>query len=135
MTSPRLLLAAGSVAATLAGIVPVLSHDSTAVQPLQVGVKGVAVSVQQLPGGRAAGVTIVVPAGVSRLTGVASGSPALASRARLTVTRSTDGATLFTGSLATFRSLPVVSGSSLRVRVQKPLGFGGLTASTMLRWS
>ena len=64
-----------------------------------------------------------------------SGSPALASRARLTVTRSTDGATLFTGSLATFHSLRVTPGSSLVLRVQKPAGFGGLRAGAALRWS
>ena len=42
---------------------------------------------------------------------------------------------LFTGSLATFRSLPVESGASLVVRVQKPVGFGSLSAGTVLRWS
>ena len=135
MTSPRLLLAAGSIAATLAGIVPVLSHGATAAKPLQVGAEGVAVSVQQLSGGAAAGVQVVVPAGVTELSGTASGSPALASRARLTVTRSTDGATLFTGSLATFHSLSVTPGSSLVVRVQKPAGFGGLRAGAALRWA
>ncbi|HEY8644720.1 MAG TPA: hypothetical protein VIL77_02445 [Gaiellaceae bacterium] len=136
MTSPRLLLAAGSVAATLAGIVPVLSNGAAAATgPLQVGAAGVAVSVGQLPGGRASRVTLVVPAGVRSLSGVASGSPRLAALARLTVTRSSDGATLFTGSVATFRSLPVTAGSSLVLRVQKPVGFAGLKAGAQLRWS
>ena len=130
MTSPRLLLAA-----PVAGIAPVLSHGATAAQPLQVGSKGVAVSVQQLSDGAAAGVKLVVPAGATELSGTASGSPALASRARLTVTRSTDGATLFTGSLATFHSLPVSAGSSLVLRVEKPAGFGGLRADATFRWA
>ncbi|MDX6477175.1 MAG: hypothetical protein QOH95_2686 [Gaiellaceae bacterium] len=136
MTSTRLVLAAGSIAATLAGIVPMLPHDATAAaSPLRVGAAGVAVSVQQLPGGKTAGVTLVVPKGASALSGAATGSTALAARSRLTVTRSADGATLFTGSLATFRTLPVVAGSSLVVRVQKPTGFGGLRAGALLNWS
>jgi hypothetical protein len=135
VTSTRLLLAAGSIAATLAGIVPVLSHDNAAGGPLQVGTRGVAVAVQSLAAGKAADATVVVPAGAKALTGTASGSPALASRARLTVTRSSDGATLFTGSLATFRSLAVTPGSSLVVHVQKPAGFGGLRAGATLSFS
>jgi hypothetical protein len=137
MTSPRLLLAAGSVAATLAGIVPVVSHGAAAAaEPLQAGVAGVAasVSVQQIAPGKASSVTLVVPAGVSSLSGVSSGSPRLAALSRLTVTRSSDGATLFTGSVATFRSLPVIAGSSLVLRVQKPSGFAGLKAGALLRW-
>jgi len=135
MTSPRLLLAAGSIAATLAGIVPVLSHDGASGKPLQVGPHGVAVAVQSLPVGKAADATVVVPAGAKALRGTASGSPALASRARLSVTRSSDGATLFTGSLATFHSLAVTPGTSLVVRVQKPAGFGGLRAGAQLSFS
>jgi len=135
VTSTRLLLAAGSIAASLAGVVPVVSHGATPAKPLQVGAEGVAVSVQQLPGGQRADAKLVVPAGVTQLSGLASGSPALAARARLTVTRTTDGATLFTGSLATFRSLQVTPGSSLVVSVQKPAGFGGLRAGAQLRWT
>lgn len=79
--------------------------------------------------------TVTVPAGVSRLSGAASGSPALAGRVRLQVVRGSDRAVLFTGSLATFRSLTVESGATLLVRVQKPVGFGSLNAGTELRWS
>jgi hypothetical protein len=135
MTSPRLLLAAGSIAATLAGIVPVLSHDATTGKPLQVGPRGVAVAVQGLAAGKAADATVVVPAGAKALSGTAQGSPALAARSRLTVTRSSDGATLFSGSLATFHSLAVTPGSALVVRVQKPAGYGGLRAGTQLSFS
>ena len=134
VTSPRLLLAAGSVAASLAGIGPVVVHGGTAVAPLRVGTDGVAVSVAQLRGGAPQSVTVSVPDGISRLSG-AAGGPAPAGRVRLVVTRSSDGAVLFTGSLATFRSLPVASGASLVVRVQKPVGFGGSNAATVLRWS
>jgi hypothetical protein len=136
MTSPRLLLAAGSVAATLAGIVPMLSNGTAAgPAPMQVGAAGVAVSVGELPAGQAYRVTLVVPAGVRSFSGVASGSPRLAALTRLKVTRSSDGATLFTGSVATFRSLPVTAGTSLVLRVQKPAGFTGLEAGALLRWS
>lgn len=136
MTSPRLLLAAGSVAATLAGIGPVLSHGAAAAtEPLQVGAAGVSLSVEQLPAGRAYQTTLVVPAGSHALTGVASGSPRLAALSQLTVTRSSDGAILFTGSVATFRSLPVTPGSSLVLQVQKPVGFRGLAAGAQLRWN
>jgi hypothetical protein len=136
MTSPRLLLAAGSVAATLAGIVPVLSHGAAAATgPLQVGAAGVAVSVGQLPAGREVTTALVVPAGTQSLSGVASGSPRLAASARLTVTRSSDGATLFTGSVATFHSLPVTPGASLVLHVRKPVGFTGLQAGAQLRWA
>jgi hypothetical protein len=136
MTSPRLLLVAGSIAATLVGIGAVPGHtQSVASSPFTIGSQGVAVSVSQFRSGGAATVELVVPQGVSRLSGVASGSPALAARARLTVLRSSDGATLFTGSLATFRSLPVQAGTKLEVRVQKPVGFSGLKAGTELRWA
>ena len=112
-----------------------LSHGESAAQPLQVGNRGVAVAVQGLAAGKSADATVVVPAGATELTGAASGSPALASRSRLTVTRSSDGATLFTGSLATFRSLAVTPGSSLVVHVQKPAGYGGLRAGAQLSFS
>jgi hypothetical protein len=135
VTSPRLLLAAGSVAASLAGIGPVVVHQSAAAAPLRVGPDGVAVSVSHLRGGTSQAVTIRVPAGISRLSGAASGSSALAGRVRLQVVRSSDRAVLFTGSLATFRSLTVEGGATLLVRVQKPVGFGSLNAGTVLRWS
>lgn len=135
MTSPRLLLAAGSVAATLAGIVPVLSHGPAAAQALQVSAAGVTVSGAQLVAGRSYDTQVLVPAGATSLAGAASGSPALAARVRVVLTRSSDGAILFTGSLATFRSLPVVAGTALALRVQKPAGFDGLRAVARLRWA
>jgi hypothetical protein len=49
--------------------------------------------------------------------------------------RAADGAILFTGSLATFRTLPVRSGTTLVVRVQRAPGYAGLRAGGMLRWS
>jgi hypothetical protein len=135
VTSPRLLLAAGSVAATLAGIVPVLSHGAAAaVEPLQVGAAGVTVAADSLPAGRAYAVTLVVPEGKRTFSGTASGSPRLAALTRLTVTRRSDGATLFTGSVATFRSLAVTPGSSLVLQLRKPVGFAGLAAGAQLRW-
>jgi len=135
MTSLRLLLAAGSVAATLTGIVPVISHHGSQAAAVTVGSKGVAVAVQQLAAGSTADAQVVVPNGVRALQGRAFGSPALATRSRLTVTRSTDGATLFTGSLATFHSLAVTPGASLVVSVQKPTGFAGLRAGSQLQFS
>src|SRR4051812_23337736 len=129
MTSLRLLLAAGSVAATLTGIVPVISHHDSQAAAVTVGSK-LAVAVQQLAAGSTADAQVVVPNGVRALQGRAFGSPALATRSRLTVTRSTDGATLFTGSLATFPSLAVTPGASLVVSVQKPTGFAGLRAGS-----
>ena len=86
-----------------------------------------------LPG--SATVKLVVPAGMTRLIGSESGSAALAARTRLVVTRVSDGATLFTGSLARFRSLPVVAGTQLRAEITKPARHAGLRASAALRWS
>jgi len=135
MTSPRLLLAAGSVAASLVGIGPVASLGATTGSaPIRVGSDGIAVSAGGIAatGARA---TLVVPEGVTRLAGSVSGSPVLASRTRLTVVRSSDGATIFIGSLATFRSLPVSAGTALVVSVQRPAAFAGLKAVAMLSWS
>ena len=134
MFSPKLLLAAGSAAASLAGVVPAVTHGS-AVAPLHSGAAGVAVSAGSLRAGASTSVRVDVPVGVSQLTGSSSGSPALAGRGHVTVTRAADGATLFTGSLATFRSLPVQAGTTLVVSVQRASGYAGLKASAMLRWS
>jgi hypothetical protein len=129
--SPRVLFAAGSAAASLAGIAPVLSHGATAAAtPLRAGAAGIAVSAE-----RSGSTEVVVPAGSARLTGAASGSRALAKRTRLLVIRSSDGATLFTGSVATFRSLAVVPGTKLVVRVVRPAGLAGQRAGTTLSWS
>ena len=49
--------------------------------------------------------------------------------------RAADGATLFTGSLATFHTLPVVAGTKLVVTVQKPAGYAGVRAGAALSWS
>jgi hypothetical protein len=121
VTSFRLLLSAGSVAATLVGAAPALPHGASASGPARLA--------------PASTVTVVVPTGVTHLAPVLSGSPALASRARVTVTRSADGATIFMGSLATLRSLPVVAGTKLVVHVSKPVGFDGLRASATVAWS
>jgi hypothetical protein len=72
---------------------------------------------------------------VSQLSGSSSGSPALAGRVHVTVLRAADGAVLFTGSLATFRTLPVQAGTKLVISVQRAYGYAGLKASALLRWS
>ena len=123
MTSAKLLLAAGSVAASLAGIGPAVTHGASgAADPMMLSAAG-------------SKTTLTVPAGATTIVGRTTGSPALAERTRVTVTRASDGATLFTGSLATFRSLPVQAGTALVVQVQKPTGFAGLRASAQLRWA
>jgi hypothetical protein len=132
MTSPRLLLAAGSVAASLVGIAPLALHSTSA--PIRVGAAGIALSAGRIAAA-GAHATLVVPSGKTSLVGTASGSSAVASRTRLTITRSSDGATVFTGSLATFRSLPVSAGTALVVSVQRPAGMAGLKAVALLRWS
>lgn len=134
MFSPKLLLAAGSAAASLAGVVPAVTHGS-AVEPLRSGAAGVAVSAASLRAGASSSVRVDVPVGVSQLSGSSSGSPALAGRVHVTVLRAADGATLFTGSLATFRTLPVQAGTTLVVRVVRAPGYAGLKASGLLRWS
>jgi hypothetical protein len=121
VTSLRVLLAAGSVAASLVGLAPDASHGTPAAGPLRLT--------------PASTVTLVVPEGAARLETAVTGSPALANRSKLTVVRSSDGATLFTGSLATLRSLPVVPGTKLVVHVQRPDGFDGLRASAAVAWS
>ena len=134
MFSPKLLLAAGSAAASLAGVVPAVTHGS-AVEPLRSGAAGVAVSAGSLRAGASKTVRVDVPVGVSQLSGSSSGSTALAGRVHVTVLRAADGAILFTGSLATFRTLPVQAGTTLVVRVVRGPGYAGLKASGMLRWS
>lgn len=135
MTSPRLLLAAGSVAASLVGIGPAVSPGTTpGSAPIRVGAAGIAVSTGQIAaaGARA---KLVVPKGATKLAGSISGSPALAARTRVTVARSSDGATIFIGSLATLHSLPVSAGTAIIVSVQRPAGYAGLKAVAMLSWS
>jgi hypothetical protein len=111
----------GTVAASAASVGPLVAHGSAGNAPLRLA-----------PG---AGVTVVVPARASALHGTVSGSPALAARARVTVVRAYDGATVFVGSLATLRSLPVKAGTKLLVRVDRPDGFAGLSATSTLSWS
>lgn len=134
MTSPRLLLAAGTVAATVAGLGPAVTNGAP-VAPLRVGAEGVAISLGQVRAAAPAELPVVVPQGVTRLSGSTTGSPALAARTHLTVVRSSDGATLFTGSPATFGSLPVTAGTQLRIHIAIPAGFRALKAAAMLRWS
>lgn len=141
MTSPRILLAAGSIAATLAGVVPAISHGSSpanaATRPAAVSVRpeGVSVTAERLRAGVLVRTTAVVPQGIAHLVASTTGSSAFAARVRITVTRASDGATLFSGSLARFGSLAVTSGDALRVQVVRPAGFAGLNAATMLSWS
>jgi len=131
--SPKLLLAASSVAASLVGLGPAVTHEASA--PVRTGAEGMAVSATGLRAGVAARASLSVPRDASRLVGIATGSPVLAGRVRLTVTRAADGATLFTGSLATFHALPVQAGTTLVVTLEKPGGYAGLRASAQLRWS
>lgn len=127
MTSPRILIAAGSIAATMAGIVPVITHGTAA--PVQAATAGITVS------SSAATSSLVVPAGAAVLHGRVYGNRPYAKRVQLTVVRASDGATLFTGSLATFHTLPVVAGTKLLVHVQKPAGSAKLRAAATLTWS
>ena len=86
-------------------------------------------------GGRTGTTAVVVPAGSHLLTAQRSGSGVVAAQTRVTVVRTADGATLFTGSLATFTSLQVAPGTSLQVRVQRPARYAGLKAAAVLQWS
>ena len=133
MTSPKLLLAAGSVAASLAGLGPAVTHGTTS--PVRTGPAGLSVMAGALRAGAPVTTAVSVPEGMTQLVGAASGSPVLANRIRLTVRRASDGATLFVGSLATFHALPVHAGTPLLVSLQKPAGYAGLKASAMLQWS
>lgn len=122
MTYTRLLLAAGTAAAALGSLGPLGYSGAAAAGPLQVG-------------GRTGTTAVVVPSTAHLLTARASGSVAVAAQTRVTVVRTTDGATLFTGSLATFKALQVAPGTSLQVRVQRPARYAGLKAAAMLQWS
>lgn len=123
MTTTRLLLAAATTAAAAVGVVPAVHGGSAqASGPLTVG-------------DRSATTTFVVPQSAKLLTGRTSGSEAVAARTRLTVVRSSDGATLFTGSLATFSALRVVPGTKLQVHVERPAVYAGLKADATLAWS
>ncbi len=136
VTHPRLFLAAGTAAAAVISAAPVMSHSGAAASaPVRAGAAGVAIAAGHLRDGASASSAVAVPTGVTALTGLASGSPVLANRVRLTVVRTSDGATLFTGSLATFHKLPVTAGATLQVRIQKPAGYAGLQAGAVLQWS
>lgn len=130
VTSPRVLIAAGSIAATLAGVVPVLNHGGqAAAAPLQASAAGISIRAAD------ASSTVVVPGGTTVLRGTAFGNRAYGTQVRLTIVRAADGATLFTGSLATFHTLPVVAGTKLVVRVQTPASHAGLRAGAALSWA
>lgn len=120
-SSARVALAAGTVAATLAGVVPMVSHGPATTNRAAVTAT--------------TGTTLVVPKAATVLVGQANGSQALARAVHLTVVRSSDGATLFTGTLATFHTLPVVAGAKLVLKVQRPSGFTGATAGASLRFA
>ena len=122
MTSPRLLLVAGTVAASLVAIGPVLADGGSAAStaPLRVGTTGTS--------------TLVVPADAAMLSGTAWGGPAVAARIQLTIVRVSDGAKLFIGSLGSFHGLPVEAGSTLQVRIDRPAAYAGLKVGTVLRF-
>lgn len=122
MTSPRLLLVAGTVAASLTAIGPVFAHSGPASSssPLRVGTTGSS--------------TLVVPAGAAMLSGEAWGSPAVGARTHLTIVRVSDGAKLFIGSLQSFHGLPVDGGTTLQVRIDRPVAYAGLNAGTVLQF-
>jgi len=130
VTSARALITAGTIAATLAGVVPALSHGGqAAAAPVQASAAGISIDAAD------ASSTVVVPAGRRVLRGTAFGSRSYGRLVRLTVVRAADGATLFTGSLATFHTLPVVAGTKLVVSVQKPAGYAVVRAGAALSWS
>jgi hypothetical protein len=122
VTNTRLLLAAGTAAAALGSLGPLVHGGAVAVGPLRVG-------------GHSGTTAVVVPPTAHLLTAQASGSRAVAAQTRVTVLRTADGATLFTGSLATFKALQVAPGTSLQVRVQRPARYAGLKAASVLQWS
>jgi hypothetical protein len=122
VTSTRLLLAAATAAAALGSVGPLGHGGADAAGPLQVG-------------GRTGTTAVVVPAGRHLLTAQTLGSVAVAAQTRVTVVRTADGATLFTGSLATFKALQVAPGTSLQVRVQRPARYAALKAASVLQWS
>ena len=118
------------MAATLAGIVPVLDHGGqAAAAPLQASAAGISIKAAD------ATTAVVVPAGRSVLRGTAFGSRAYGTQVRLTIVRAADGATLFTGSLRTFHTLPVAAGTKLVLRVDRPAGNHGPRAGAALSWS
>jgi hypothetical protein len=121
MTGARYLLATGTAAAALVSTVPAVQHGSAA-KRLEVG-------------DRSGTTAFVVPASARLLTAVPSGSRAVASATHLTVVRTSDGATLFTGSLATFKALSVAPGTALQVHVQRPARYAALQAAAVLHWS
>ncbi|HZT92754.1 MAG TPA: hypothetical protein VFA05_12005 [Gaiellaceae bacterium] len=117
MTPARLLLATGTVAASLAGVAPVVSHEASAASG---------------PVVRAGSpTTLVVPKGARVLRGLPTGSAGAARDLRMTVVRASDGAVLFTGSPATFHLLPVVAGTKLVVTVHG----SSRAAGSSLSWS
>lgn len=125
MNSARLLIAAGTVAATLAGVVPVVNHGSASPARASDGVVLRATDARS---------TLVVPQGAHVLTGLRFGSARAAAGSSLQVVRASDGATLFTGSLGTFHTLPVLPGTKLVIRVQKPSVQGAESAGATLRF-
>lgn len=105
------------MAASLAGVVPMVGHGASAASQ---------------PVARAGGgLSLVVPKGATVLRGVAFGRPAAARKLRMTIVRASDGAVLFTGSPATFHLLPVTVGMKLDVTVD------GMSraAGSALSWS
>jgi hypothetical protein len=113
VTSARLLLATGTVAASLVGVVPMVGHGASAASG---------------PVARPGRTTLVVPKGATVLRGLPFGA---ARDARMTVVRASDGAVLFTGTPATFHVLPVAAGTKLVVTVHG----APRAAGSRLTWS
>jgi hypothetical protein len=133
MNSSRILITAGTVAATLVGIVPVANDNSARPGAISVDRTGIAVVADALQG--SAATAVIVPAGVTQLDGVATGSPTVAKHVTVRLVRVADGATLFVGTLATFRSLQVAPGDRLRLSFTPGAGYRGLHAAARLSWS
>jgi hypothetical protein len=131
--SVKLMATAGTLAAAAVGLPVAHAGRANAPAPLRVGVDGVALAADAVVAPAIA--EVVVPQRTGALVAERTGSPAAARRIRLTVTRAADGATLFTGTLATFERLPVSAGERLTVHVERSGATHGLRASATLAWS
>jgi hypothetical protein len=134
--SHPVVVAAGTLAASVLSLAPFSQEHRVASRAaVTAGAAGVAVTAERLPLDARETTTVEAPAGVAALAATTAGSPALASHVRLTIVRDSDSATLFVGSLASFRSLPVAAGDKLRVTVVRDGGYRGLHAATRLTWA
>ena len=151
MHSPTLLLTSGTIAAVLAGVAPVAGaiHAGSAAasagpeRGLAIVQRGQQVDVSATapaPGATATGAIEIAASGTSTYRLLATSARGKLSALRLVVVRSSDGARLFDGSLAAFRSLDLeTEGAAQTYRVRVTLARGaaahGLTAGTRLSWA